>query len=494
MSIPDFLLTDSEVGKLSAPQRQEYYALLARWQIEQARADPVMFARYLSSPLRFTYPITWFQAEWMRAVQQFKTVIIVAPRFHGKTKWLVTTYGSWIIGHDPMVRIINASMNEDMAILGTRDIESILRTNNYKSIFGDLIGKAAVWNQKEKIVARPLPARDPTLKAIGASTGAVGSRADIIFLDDVVGKENTISLTMQRELRTWAWSSIMPILEKEPDAIYKGQLVSVGTRWGAEDLHGDFIEAFRDDDTAFVRVYSAILPDGTFLWPEKAEAVQWYKNNMPTLDFNCQFLNDPMGDAGAILKDEWLHYADKDYIEEALTWPLFYGVDPAFAGKDKSDFTAIAKIRAKDNRGYLQDVILQKCEGPDIFTLITTEAEKDHPSLIYIESNAAQVMIAQHLARVSRLPIHKAYTTKDKGTRFRSMATHFELSRVLLNPDMRSGVPQFRRQWLEYDRGHDDALDAVDFALQAAHFTPIYERAPIYRPMVSNPLGNVKWL
>jgi phage terminase large subunit-like protein len=43
------------------------------------------------------------------------------------------------------------------------------------------------------------------------------------------------------------------------------------------------------------------------------------------------------------------------------------------------------------------------------------------------------------------------------------MSSHFETSRVLVNPTLKSPTNKFYQQWVEFPRGaNDDALDAAE--------------------------------
>lgn len=467
---------------------QEYLELLEQEQLAKARANPLMLAEVCRRPFELTHDPTWFQKEWVHAFQNYRNVLILAPRGAGKSKW-VSLYVAWLLGNHPEARIIYTSMKDGMAQQGIQDIGYLIASEEYQGVFGDITTdkKQGTWSRERKTVKRPFHRRDPSLRATGAGSGIAGARADVLVFDDILDAENTYSELSRERMADWYRQTMIPILE-EGDETWQGQRIMIGTRWSHLDLYGEILELFLDSrETAFTKVYQAYLPGGESYWPTKfpIQRLDEIKSEVGEIAFNCQYMNDPTGQAGTILRDEWLKYADQDYIDQAMWWPMYYGVDPAFTEKRTSDYTCIAKIRAMGNEAYFQDLIFVKTQGPDVVDLIKQHAVVDRPRRIMVESNAAQVMIAQALERQMGKPIEKGYSSKDKVSKFRGMSAHFESGRVKLNPDIQSGLPYFRKCWIEFDRGHDDALDAAYFALQAAGLTSGKKLKSRYQPSVA---------
>ena len=483
----DDLLSPEEIAQLDEETQRQYLAKLRNLQIAMAKENPVVLGSVCADPLIFKYPITPFQTEWMDALQKYRMVVILAPRGHGKSKWLSTVYPCWRLGNDPQLRIIIASKTDGMAERPLRDCDILLSSPEYQSVFGDLTDKKGKWTNDEKVLKRK-PMKDPSLKSTGAASGVVGSRADIIIFDDIIDDENTQTEHLRTKLRNWFWRTMIPILETEEE-VWKGQIIVGGTRWHWQDVYGELLDQFMGEDESFVKVYMVDQPGGQLLWPEKERMVEQRRRQLPPIDFACQFNNDPSGSSGTILKVEWLHYADEAFIKEAKDWPLYYGVDPSLTKDERSDWTCIAKFRALGDKAYFQELIYKKCDGPDVISLIKEHAYIDNPRKILIESNAAQVIIAQHLERTSGLRVERAYSMKAKELRFKAMSSHFANGNVLLNPDKDSGIEYFKQCWIGFDREKDDPLDAAEFGLQAAGLTSGAKVTPIYRPKLSRRVG-----
>lgn len=71
--------------------------------------DPVAFARDIIG-----ITVKKFHAEWLRAFERHKYLILLAPRDHGKTV-IVGTYIIWRIVRDPDIRILICTVNQSKA-------------------------------------------------------------------------------------------------------------------------------------------------------------------------------------------------------------------------------------------------------------------------------------------------------------------------------------------------------------------------------------------
>lgn len=82
-----------------------------------------------------------------------------------------------------------------------------------------------------------------------------------------------------------------------------------------------------------VRIYQAIKPDGTALWPEY-RPIEWLAREKATMvdaNFNAQYQNDPSGLSGVLLDIGWLNYYHEDHIPDLENFMGAQGADPAYS-------------------------------------------------------------------------------------------------------------------------------------------------------------------
>jgi phage terminase large subunit-like protein len=85
---------------------------------------------------------------------------------------------------------------------------------------------ATEWNKSRIIIERDKPSKDPSIEAMGIMSGALGSRATLIVLDDIVDLRNAVlNPKLKEQVRQKLFGEIIPLLE--PEGIIRG----CGTPW-----------------------------------------------------------------------------------------------------------------------------------------------------------------------------------------------------------------------------------------------------------------------
>jgi len=111
-------------------------------------------------------------------------ILILGPRGSGKSSAVSVVYTTWVIGNNPLIRILLAvSSVESQGLAFGRQIGHILEHNDrYRAIFGDLVPPPHLsrrWSETEKIVMRPEPPgglKDPTLAIVGVGSNVASNR------------------------------------------------------------------------------------------------------------------------------------------------------------------------------------------------------------------------------------------------------------------------------------------------------------------------------
>jgi hypothetical protein len=264
----------------------------------------------------------------------------------------------------------------------------------------------------------------------------IGSRIDLLILDDVLDFENTNSPTPRDDAYRWL-KYIMGRMTAE------GRIWVIGNSWHPDDA----LHRFEKDGFVAVR-FPVILPDGTITWEERwpRERIERAKgpDGLGPLEFARQLMCQARDDTSARFKREWIDLCidkgrglpfieniDQLWEEENLTeeerelmlaqdtiWRLtgnggvITGVDLAVQKGDSSDSTVLFTIWVDAITGERRvlNVRSGKWTGPEIIN----EIEKcylDFGGLFVVENNAAQDYILQFMrTRATNVPV-KAFTT-----------------------------------------------------------------------------------
>jgi len=378
-----------------------------------------------------------------------KRYVLLWPRGHAKTECTTVNYVSWLVGNHPNIHVNivtkTASLAEEILTAIMTRIET---DRKYIEVFGDL--KPLVprrWTSHEIIVNRKEISKNATIKASGLLGPITGGRSDLIVCDDVIDEENVRTRLQIEKVHLWFNKVLYPTLYPW------GAIIVIGTRWSYADLYDDLLRTWPHD------IKQAWKPDGTPLWsgywtPEKLHDRE---EQVGSIIFRCQYMNDPTGMEGDLLKSEWLHPWETEPLSENLRYA---GVDPALGEGDYQGIATISIDKAT-GKAFLEDVWAKQAPFPVFLQKLRDLYEKYHYAKIFIESNAFQKILT-FLPELQGLPIVASHTGKDKESRFIPMSSHFESQRILLNPTLNLKT-EFWMEWVQFPRGqHDDGLDAVE--------------------------------
>jgi len=185
----------------------------------------------------------------------YKKIVIAAPRSHAKSTCLSVNYPLQEIARNRNIRILIVSNALDQAQMFLREIKArITQDDNYKVYAGELMARyPEKWTDREIIVARDdLTLKDPTVSVVGMGGTILARRADIIICDDVLNQENTRTPEQRKKVKQWFYEVLLPVLEPG------GRLIYIGTVWHPEDLLNELL---KDPSFDFRKRYKAIISD-----------------------------------------------------------------------------------------------------------------------------------------------------------------------------------------------------------------------------------------
>lgn len=426
------------------------------------------------------------QRVWLDSFNTYDNVMLLAPREHLKSSTL-TTYILHTILYNPELRVLIVTISDSLASGMLQRIKTILETNTtIKEVFGDVRGNG-VWGADGLTLKRKSIYTEPTIKAIGIGTAAVGSRCDLLICDDLLDSTKADS-PAERDKLSERFNGELASLVADG-----GKTIVLGTRKGPHDIYSEIL-----DNKSF---YSIVQPAIVNYRPEDLTVtyirddldvitgVEIAEKDVEVLDpvrwpierlmlrrikagstrFLREYQNDITSFTGTMLKPEWLAYADAPPLSEMN---LYMGVDLAITDKSTSDFTVITTVgvHRKTNTIYLLRMHRSRSDFPTTLENIKAEYQawgSYRPLKVTVESNAAQRATSQMLQLHTNLPVFPSHTSKGKEVRMQLLAPFFESGKVKLTPDF-DPDDVFKTEWASFpsSKTHDDTLDAVEISLR----------------------------
>lgn len=384
--------------------------------------------------------------------------LILSPRYSAKSTIVSFIYPLYLICHNPNIRILVVSANEDIATSFVRQV--LYQLENNEKLLKDyhylIPKKYNKWGEKAFIVKRDTIEKDPTMSSAGLLGKIVSKRADVIILDDIIDLNSSRTSSSRKKVLEWFDNVLYPILEPN-----SGKMFVVGTSWFRGDLY-DVIEKERDFDVkvklkSFISYVSAkdskskmvrvarfnrmakeplalnirsilskeviekywehglekSVADGS-LWSDKwnYERLQKQRQLIGETAFCRQYLNEPVSAIDSFFskasidrafeRGKSIFFPPSYPIDKFFTIPsdmiVAMGVDLALSTEKSADYSAIAIWGlSSDKRRYLLHLSKLKKPIQEVKEKIIELYHLFHPLKVIVESNVFQDIIRQEL-------------------------------------------------------------------------------------------------
>ena len=449
--------------------------------VRMARASFPAFMEYCFIDARtgMPYQQQWFHDDWSYAMDHEGRLIIIAPRDHGKTSQIVGR-AIWELGRDPNLRIKIACASDGRAKERLFEIvQNLLYNRRVQEVFPGLLpDEEAAWNVHKIHVQRSARHRDASIEALGITSTATGGRCDLLIADDVVDRRNALAFPALREQIKLAWLSDWTNL-LEPDS----RVVNICTLWHKDDLN----HMLRDNPEYKTLFYDVPLDFGS-MWPEKwpEPALRTRHREIGTVEFNRGFRNQAVDIESAIVREEWLQYADLGalpaFTERLDELDFFTSYDTAGTptGNKEQDYTAgvVIAVDQAEHRIYIVDAWRGRMSVKKQADRVWNDYRRYLPFRILIEkvgqASLDEWVLNDHPDLMGIVEVTKPKVSK--ATRLLGVTPLLEAGGVFLaehlNPDSSAWDPRrgsLVHELIDFPFGkHDDMVDAFSQALHAA--------------------------
>lgn len=385
---------------------------------------------------------------------------------HGKTEHNTIAYAVYRLTQTPQrARILVCSYNQERADWLSLEIQKLALACGVRVTGRDTIRH---WET----------ANGGSIRAVGAGAGTAGLNADVILLDDPIGKREDGESQAHRD-RVWDWITSDLLARCEPHTV----VLFTMSRWHQDDPAGRLrdgqagqwhvldLPGRAEENDPLGRALNAPL------WPE-LRGEEWLDNmraEITDYGFASLIQGRPRPREGGMFKWAWWQLLD----DVPLTGPMvrywdLAGTEPKGRGHDPDFSCGALACRMVDNRTALVDVERFRLSIAARDARLEAVAQADlaaYPGRIrwWIEAEAgiAGTERTQQLVRrlqAAGMPVSTEHPTGNKTLRAEPLASMAEAGNLVLCPG--AWRDAFRSEAADFPNGkHDDQIDSAGGAV-----------------------------
>lgn len=469
---------------------------------ERARRTLLNFTQHTMP----NYEVNWHHEVLCQELDRLITgenkrlMVFMPPRF-GKSELGSRRFPAYIFGKDPDAQIISTSYSADLASRMNRDVQRIIDSPEYYSLFPEV-----VLNQSNvRTVARGNYLRNSDIfeivghkgvyKSAGIGGGITGMGMTYGIIDDPFkNRKEAESKTIRDAVWDWYTSTFYTRLEKG------ARLLIILTRWHEDDLAGRLLKQAEEDPEADqwkVISYPAIAEEplaegdprevGQALWPEKYDLsdLKKMKATLGTYEWSALYQQRPSPSEGNILNRSWWNYykaLPEKFDDVIQSW------DCAFKDNEDSDFVVGQVWGRKGANKFLLDQVRGRMDLPATIQSVrslTAKWPQARAKLIEDKANGPAVIQMLRNQIPGLIPVNP-----DGGKIVRAAAASPEVESgnvYLPDPSIAPWIHDFVEEAAAFPNGLND--DQVDCFSQAINYWHI----PIDKKFATLPIiGGVK--
>jgi predicted phage terminase large subunit-like protein len=427
------------------------------------------FCSFLHASFNALEPNKTFEPNWHQvAISEFLVhsqgkqthMLINAPPRSLKSFQVSVAWVAFKLGHDPTHKFICASYSRDLANNLGAQCRKLMQTDLYCRLFKTRLQKIT----EDELVTTKGGYRLST--SVGSTLTGLGG--DTLIVDDPLNASDAYSETQRKTVNTWFTDTLSSRSnDKRTAAIFV-----VCQRLHQEDLTGMLIEkgwkglvfpAIAPRDTLIeVGRLKHLWKEGEPLQPRESLAVLAdLKRQLSPAAFAAQYMQDPVPEAGNLLKRDWLKWYEIPPIRQPGD-QVVLSIDTAIKLKATSDYSVcLAFLVRNKNEYYLIDVWRRKVDFPQLCAETTALAAKHRPNAILIEEQANGSPLIDQCRRNGLTGIVGRRAVVDKKTRMNGETAKLEAGSLVL-PKSAPWLDEFVMEFLAFPGGkHDDQIDAL---------------------------------
>lgn len=413
------------------------------------RSDFHAFAEFVIRDSRTNEPITQapMHLEMHEAIEVTKRVIIMAHPESGKSTQIGVARVLWELGRDSSKLVALVGNTQDDAKKTLNLIKQYIEKSEELYLVFPNLKPGKIWRDDRITIAREAFSRDPTIQCVGYHGSIVGSRLDIVVVDDLLDHENTRTAHVRLELAKWFRSSVLTRLTASAWVAF------LTNAWHRDDLAHEFERG--GWKTLRYPVHDAA---GVPTWPERwpRERIEQARIDMMNPNdfarsFECKARDDITKAFTPEAIDRCMKngrgyglvdFIDDDEIPEGAF--IVHGVDVATSKIVRGAVSCVFTILVHRN-GDRQVLAIKsgRWKGPELIAAMADAADR-FGGVMLVENNGVQKFVVDVVqasdATISAtvLPFETGSNKIDPATGIESMAAEFDSGRWII-PSGRDG-------------------------------------------------------
>jgi predicted phage terminase large subunit-like protein len=420
---------ERNIKSLSGLDKQELLRL-------KCRSDFLTFARYITSevpiagkfaPFKVHHVIGDFLQRIGDGEKGYKQSAISLPPRTGKSLLISKIFPAWQMGRSPTAQFIMSSYALQLTNENSRAVIEYISHEQFKWIFPeceidrDKCNLSAIRNNNGGLIK--IASAGGNVTGFGFGVIDDNELPGVGILDDLLADGNSATVMET----TFAWTQAQFLTRGLPNHA----IISMGTRFHVDDVIGRLLKA-DSEGWKELNVPALCIDEendilgrklGQSHWPEffPVENLEAIKKSIGDRDFNSLYQGRPAGEQGAIFKEPWFGYHDKNLGAYSY---IYATVDTAYKAERANDYTAIC-VWGYDRKGsklHLIHYVLDRIEFPEMEKLLPQLIKQWKIRAVYIEGRAAGMPLIQTLRRTTNISIKELVPNKDKVLRANAIA------------------------------------------------------------------------
>lgn len=423
-------------------------------EVDHARKDAATFCAFVLRDEKTGKPIRLapMHETWHRLLSREPRLIIWGHPESGKSQQIAVGRVLWELGRNPNLRIVVISATEGLAKKLISTVRQYIeRSAELRAVFPNLRAMPAragqPWSVTALTVERAVISKDPSLQAVGMGGNILGSRIDLLLLEDILTYRNTQTETQLDEVFRWVTGT--PFGRLTADA----RVWSSTNAWNPRDAMERLVA-----ERGFKGVRFPVVDDkGVAAWPEAfpPSRLASIRRDLGAVEFARQMLCIARDESEARFKREWIEVGIKKGRGYSLVdrvdpddlpngFAIYHGVDLAVSRKDSADLTVFFSILLHPNGDrQVLSILSGRFSGPDIVRRIDDLSAR-FGGIFVVENVAAQDYILQFANELTRAQL-RAFTTghnkADPAFGVESLATELEAGWWIIPSPEATGDP-----------------------------------------------------
>lgn len=426
-------------------------------------------------------------------------MVFMPPR-HGKSELVSRRLPAFLLGLSPANRIIIGSYADDLASSFNADVEAIMKTDEYKTLFPETcLEGLRRHDYKETNGGGYVLTR-------GIKGGVSGRGLTFGIVDDPVKGQKEADSPVDRD-GVWDWYTSNFLTRRDN---WDAGILVTQTRWHRDDLSGRLLAQMANasgdqwETICFPAIRgveaNALDPraEGEALWPWRMPVEELGRiKSIDRRTFAALYQQDPTADGGAEWGDEC--FGDGIWEDKLPTTTMrFVSLDPSKGkGSKHGDYSAIVGVGFGVNNLIHVGASIERRSPSQMLEDLFTFCDEFKPDFVGCETNQFQELLVgelvrlanepsrsgTHLAKMIRMgqPIVQFDNRVNKELRIRRLSQYITRRefRYIKSSSTRILVEQLK----DFPNGeHDDGPDALEMALRIPY---VVSNTPI--PDASNP-------